>query len=92
MNRELLQQVREALGMLIVDTQGHVSIGPHGVQLQLKAMAAVQAELAKPEPKPFCFLIDESAQLLRAGKTAIAHPTQSGIASYSLPLYRKEGV
>lgn len=53
-------------------------------------IADFEAELAKPKPAPVCFLIDESMRLLRVGKTAIAHPTQSGMASYSLPLYSIE--
>lgn len=43
--RAVMKQAVEAFGMLIIDTQGNVSIGPYGVELQTKALTALREAL-----------------------------------------------
>jgi hypothetical protein len=92
MNRKLLWQVNEALGMLIVDTQGHISIGPHGVRLQLRAMEAVQEELKKAEPDPVAWMVEPVNGVAHKslGRNLVFDEPIQKSDWIITPLYRKE--
>ena len=71
---------------LAIDALEHHQKLTRPIDRTYEAISALKAEQARPEPVPIGYVTEEDLSRLKAGGSGML----SSIASFALPLYRKE--
>jgi hypothetical protein len=77
------QVMQQALTFLTKDYFSHTL-------LKRNVVAALQEELAKPEPEPVGYVTKEDRDRVASGKSTVLNIMKSGVATYAIPIYRRE--
>ncbi len=92
MSRKVMQMALDALNGAPIDYDFHGFPMTDDEQNILNAIEALHAELKKPELEPVGYVRAEDLEQMKRTSSAWLYRVPSGIASFAIPLYRREDV